>query len=163
MHAVASLKRALSQVRHLSEELLASFKTPQDWTHQVVPGGNHALWFAGHMAVVDNRFIAAIDPHKVRAMPELDKAFAKGSKPTNRPEDYPPAEEVLAAMRERRTVLMELLKAQSDDDLSGPTQPGSPDFLPDVASVFEIVTWHEAMHAGQVTVIRRALGHPPVH
>jgi uncharacterized damage-inducible protein DinB len=163
MNAKRSLKRSLKQVRGLSEELLATFRSAEDWTYQVFPGANHALWFAGHMAVVDNRFIAVLDSALVREMPIYDRAFGKGSKPTNRPEDYPPPEEVLETMRERRAVLLELLAAQSDQDLANATRPGSPDFLPDVASVFEVVIWHEGLHAGQTSVVRRALGHPPVH
>jgi uncharacterized damage-inducible protein DinB len=163
MNAKASLKRALLQVRSLSEELLASFKSAEDWTYQVFPGANHALWFAGHMAVVDNHFIAAVDPGRAREIPVYERAFGKGSKPTNRSEDYPPPEEVLETMRQRRSVFLELLAAQSDEDLSRPTRPGSPGFLPDVASVFELAAWHEGLHAGQMSVARRALGHPPVH
>jgi uncharacterized damage-inducible protein DinB len=158
-----SLKRSLAVARSVSEELLAAFKTPQDWTHQASPGANHALWFAGHMAVVDNHFIAAIDPAKVRPLPGYQEKFGAGSKPTNRPEDYPSPEEVLETMRERRKALFDLLRAQSDDALSRATQPGSPDFLPDVASVFEIAAWHEGLHAGQVSVARRSLGHAPLH
>jgi hypothetical protein len=66
-------------------------------------------------------------------------------------------------MRERRAALLDLLRAQSDDDLSRPTQPGSPAFLPDVASVFELAAWHEGLHAGQMSVARRVLGHAPLH
>ncbi len=163
MNAKASLKRALLQVRGLSEELLASFKSAEDWTYQVFPGANHALWFAGHMAVVDNHFIAAVDPDKAREIPVYDRAFGRGSKPTNRPGDYPPPEEVIETMRQRRSVFLELLAAQSDQDLSRPTRPGSPAFLPDIASVFELAAWHEGLHAGQMSVARRALGHPPLH
>lgn len=163
MNAKASLKRALKQVRGVSEELLATFDSGTDWTYQVFPGANHALWFAGHMAVVDNHFIAAIDPSRARPLPEFDRAFGKGSRPTNRPEDYPPVDDVLAAMRERRRAFLDLLAGLSDEQLSGPPQPGSPEFMRDVASVFELAVWHEGLHAGQVSVARRALGHGPVH
>ena len=32
----------------------------------------------------------------------------------------------------------------------------------EVGSIFEMAVWHEALHAGQVTVARRALGVPPL-
>ena len=48
------LKRQLLQARQLSEKLLADFKTPAQWVYQVHENCNHALWFAGHMAHVDN-------------------------------------------------------------------------------------------------------------
>jgi uncharacterized damage-inducible protein DinB len=163
MNLKESLKRSLVQVRSVSDELLASFKTPADWTYQVFPSANHALWFAGHVGVVDDHFIAVVDPAKARPIPLHERLFGRGSKPTNRPEDYPPAEEVLGYLRERRRVFLDLLAAQSDESLSRATPPGTPDFLPDVASVFALAAWHEGLHAGQMSIARRALGHPPVH
>jgi uncharacterized damage-inducible protein DinB len=163
MHRKDGLKRALQQVRSVSEELLAAFKSPEEWTHQVFAGANHALWFAGHVGVVDDHFIAVVDPKKARKIPLYERAFGRGSQPTNRPEDYPPPDEVLAYMRERRKAFLELLADQSDDSLSRSTPPGTPGFLPDVASVFELAAWHEGLHAGQMSVARRALGHPPLH
>ena len=49
----------------------------------------------------------------------------------------------------------------SEDDLNRPCPPGGPGVLTDVASVFELSSWHEGMHSGQLTMLRRALGHPP--
>ena len=163
MHRKDGLKRALQQVRSVSDELLAAFKSPEDWTHQVFAGANHALWFAGHVGVVDDFLIAVVDPTKARKMPLFEGAFGRGSQPTNRPEDYPLADEVLAYMRERRKVFLELLADQSDDSLSRSTPESTPGFLPDVASVFELASWHEGLHAGQMSVARRSLGHPPLH
>src|SRR5438132_453666 len=51
------LTRQLKQSREFCEKLFEAFKTPEDWTHQIAPGTNHALWFAGHMATADNFFI----------------------------------------------------------------------------------------------------------
>ena len=70
-------------------------------------------------------------------------------------------EEVLAYMRERRAVLLELLADLSDEDLAKPTPEGAPEFLPDIGSVFETAVWHEGLHSGQLSVARRALGFPP--
>ena len=65
-------------------------------------------------------------------------------------------------MRERRDVLLELLRGRSDAELTGPPATGASDFLPDLGSIFEMATWHETLHLGQVTVVRRALGHRPL-
>jgi hypothetical protein len=65
-------------------------------------------------------------------------------------------------MRERRQALLSVLDGLSEEDLSKPTPPGSPEFLPDVASVFETAIWHEGLHSGQVSVVRKALGMPPL-
>jgi hypothetical protein len=65
-------------------------------------------------------------------------------------------------MRERRRALLDVLDGLSDEDLARKTPVGAPEFLPDVASVFELAIWHEGQHSGQVSVARRALGHKPL-
>ena len=156
------LQRNLTNMRQNSERLLADFKTPQQWTFQVHPACNHALWFAGHMAASDNFFLSLVAPDKARQLPDFQVKFGMGSQPTNDPAAYPEPESVLAAMRERRQTLMEVLDRFSDDDLGKKTPSGTPEFLPDVGSVFEMAVWHEGQHSGQLTVARRALGYAPL-
>lgn len=156
------LRRQLTSVRADSERLLADFRTPEDWTYQVHPACNHALWFAGHMTTIDNFFLSLVAPERVRPLPDFQAKFGMGSQPTNDPATYPKPEEVVAVMRERRAALLDVLDQMSEGDLSNKTPEGAPDFLPDVASVFELAVWHEGQHAGQLTVARRGLGHPPL-
>lgn len=158
----ACLKRQLQQARQYTEALLADFKTPEQWLHQVHPQANHALWFAGHMAMSDNFFISCLAPDKVKKFDSFDGLFGMGSHPTSDAAKYPPVEEVLAAMRERRTTLLGLLDQLDDDDLPKPPASGASDFTPTVGSVFEVAVWHESLHSGQISVARRALGHKPV-
>lgn len=154
--------RQLAQVRDMSEKLLESFQTPEDWTHQLAPDTNHALWFAGHMGACDNWLISMIDPDRAKPMDDWNAMFGTGSQPKPDADDYPPPAEVLDFMRERRGVLIELLKNCSDEDLAKPAPKDITDWCPDFGSIFEGTTWHEALHAGQVTLIRRALGHEPL-
>jgi uncharacterized damage-inducible protein DinB len=156
------LLRQLKNTREMSERLLSDFKTPQDWTYQVHPSCNHALWFAGHMATSDNFFLSLISPEKKKEMPEFQTKFGMGSQPTNEPAMYPQPESVLATMRERRQALLSTLEGMTDDELAKKTPDGAPDFLPDVGSVFEVAIWHEGRHSGQLSVARRALGHKPL-
>jgi hypothetical protein len=156
------LERQLHSTRQMSEKLLADFKTPQDWVHQVHPGCNHALWFAGHMANTDNFLLSLVAPARSVSLEGFNARFGMGSQPTNQPAEYPPAEAVLASMRERRSELLGVLSGLSDEDLAQKTPNGAPEFLPDIASVFEMAIWHEGLHAGQLTVVRRALGHKPL-
>ena len=156
------LQRQLERVRQNSERLLADFRSPEQWTFQVHPNCNHALWFAGHMATSDNFFLSLVAPEKSQKLPEFQAKFGMGSQPTSQVNEYPPLESVLATMRERRQTLLAVLDRLSDEDLAKKTPAGAPDFLPDVASVFELAIWHEGQHSGQVSVARRALGHKPL-
>lgn len=156
------LQRQLLSTRQMSEKLLADFKTPTEWVHQVHPGCNHALWFVGHMANTDNFLLSLVAPDKAISLEGFAPRFGMGSQPTNQPDQYPPPEQVLTTMRERRTKLLGVLDSLTDEDLAKKTPAGAPEFLPDVASVFEMAIWHEGLHAGQLSVTRRALGHEPL-
>jgi len=156
------LMQQLINARQMSERMLADFKTPQQWTHQVQPGVNHALWFAGHMAISDNFFISLVDPSQSREMGESQRLFGVGSQPVNDPATYPPAQDVLEQMRERRRTLLSILENLSDDDLARKTPTGSPDFLADFGSVFGAAAWHEGVHTGQLSIARRAIGCEPL-
>lgn len=156
------LRQQLTRAREFSEQLLAAFKTPECWVHQVHPRANHPLWFAGHMGVVDNFMISLVAPERIAPRPEFQERFGVGSQPSARLADYPPVEEVLAYMRERRAALLEILDHLTDEDLSRPTPKGAPDFLSDFGAVFQAAAWHEGLHTGQVSVVHRALGNPPL-
>ena len=156
------LQRNLANVRQVSERLLADFRTPEQWVFQVHPNCNHALWFAGHMAQLDNFFLSLVAPQRVRQLPEYQSRFGMGSQPSGDPTAYPPPQDVLATMRERRAALLAALDSMTDEDLAKKLPPGTPDFLSDVGSVFELAVWHEGQHNGQLTVARRALGYQPL-
>ena len=156
------LQRQLVNIRQMSERMLADFRAPEEWVFQVHPNCNHALWFAGHMAHIDNFFLSLVAPDKARSMSEFNARFGMGSQPTGRPDDYPPPETVLATMRERRQALLAVLADMTDDDLARKLPSGTPGFLSDVGSVFELAIWHEGQHNGQLSVARRALGHKPL-
>jgi hypothetical protein len=157
------LKSLLEQAREMSENMLASFKTPQDWTYQVHPSANHAMWFAGHMASVDNFFVSVLAPDKAATLPPgWKEMFGMGSKPSPNPNDYPPPEEVLRLMRDRRQTFLAALDSLNESDLAKPMPKGAPEFIKDFAAIFEMAIWHEGLHSGQLSIARRALGNPPL-
>jgi hypothetical protein len=156
------LQRQLGSARQLSQRLLSDFHSPPQWTHQVCEGGNHALWFVGHMANTDNFLISLVAPERAVEKIGYGAAFGMGSRPSGNVADYPPIDEVLAAMNERRATLLDVLAGLTDDDLARPTPDGAPDFLSDFGSVFELAVWHEGLHSGQLSMVRRSLGFEPV-
>jgi len=152
------LKKQLLTAREYTRSLLTDLATPEQWTQQVHPEANHPLWFAGHMATADNFFLSTLAPDKVVKRPEFERAFGTGSRPTNNPADYPPPDEVLEVMDERRRALLDVLDHMEEPDFEKPLPKGAPDFLPDFGAVFEMAIWHEGMHSGQLSVARRAMG-----
>lgn len=162
MDLKSRIERQLRKVREVTETLLSTFQTPEHWTLQMHDQANPPLWVAGHLGTVDNFMLRLLAPDKAVANGAYQAKFGMGSRPTSNPADYPPPAEVVEFMRGRRRVLLEILAGMSDDDLSGPAPRGTPDIMPDVGSIFEMAVWHEALHAGQVTIARRSLGLPPL-
>ncbi len=161
MSMIERLQHQLQSARGFTQRILEDFKSPQDWVAQVCNQSNHALWFIGHMATTDNFFISLLRPEKAAAKDNYQELFGLGSTPSPKLEDYPPVDEVRAYMNDRRTVLLEILATLSDDDLATKTPDGTPDFLADYGQVFETAIWHEGLHSGQLTMVRRSLGHKP--
>lgn len=162
MTTLQRLILGIDNARKFSVGLLSSFKTREEWTHQLFPGANHALWFAGHMANVDNSFLKRVVPEQGVERPEYVELFGRGSKPSPNPGDYPPPEEVMAFFRERRQRLSAALSDFTENDLAKPLPHGFPPFIPDFGQFFAFLAWHEGLHAGQISMVRRALGHPPI-
>ncbi len=156
------LREQLERSRDFSERLLAAFHTPAEWLHQVHPRANHPLWFAGHMGVVDDFMLSLVAPERALARADFQERFGMGSQPSADPNDYPPVDQVLAFMRERRQALLAALDSLDESQLNHPTPKGAPSFLPDYASAFQTAAWHEGLHTGQMTVVHRALGNPPL-
>jgi len=161
MSTTQRLTHQLETARGFSLRLLRDFTEPEQWVKQLCEQSNHALWFTGHMAVSDNFFISLVAPEKSAMKESFQEMFGIGSQPSPKLEDYPPIEAVRGFMDDRRAILLETLSELSDDDLATKTPDGTPDFLSDYQSVFETAIWHEAMHSGQLSLIRRSLGHGP--
>jgi hypothetical protein len=156
------LRKRLENTRTFSMRLLEDFNTPEEWARQLHEGGNHAIWFIGHMGTTDNFMISVLSPERSESAGELGDKFGMGSQPSSKVTDYPPVDELLAYMAGRREVFMEILGEMDDAALAEKTPEGSPGFMTDYASVFETAIWHEALHCGQLSMIRRALGNPPI-
>ncbi len=162
MSTKARLQGQLTRSRGFLEKILADFKTPQEWTHQVHPKANHALWVTGHLTTVDNFFTSLVAPEKAKDLPGYNEKFGMGSQPVADATAYPATDELLRNFRERRETLMGVLDGMTDEQLAEKMPPGSPEFFTDKASAFELAAWHEGMHSGQATIARRALGKKPL-
>jgi len=155
------LYSGLKRSREIVQGTLDSFKTPEQWVHQVHEKANHALWFVGHIAVVDDFMISLVAKDKASPKAGYPEKFGMGSTPTGNAADYPPIEEVLDYWRDRREALLAVLDGLGDEDFDTRTPADAPPFLATFGAVFQLGAWHEAFHLGQVSVAARALGMPP--
>jgi hypothetical protein len=156
------IKWQLQTIRQFDEQFFPALKSPADWTHQVFPGSNHALWVVGHLAMVDNNVLGKLFPEKSIPKHGWSEKFGRQSKPSANAADYPPPDEVLAFFRDRRTSLLESIDQMSEADLEKPVPPPAPPFIQNARQMFAFLSIHEGIHMGQLSMCRRALGNPPI-
>jgi hypothetical protein len=151
---------AIAMSRRVLETLLGTLSDGQ-MLHQPTPGGNHALWVMGHLALTDDYFRVALGggDHLVEeAWPEL---FGAGSAPGPEPSIYPTVDEVKRLFDESRRILLDWFDGLETAAFGQRSPEELRDFAPRVGDVLGSLAFHEALHTGQVTVVRRSLGMEP--
>lgn len=128
---------------------------------QTCPGANHALWILGHLAMTDEYFLDNVGGRPRNKFDAWEKIFFMGSKPTPNASDYPPASEVKQVLDQNRKTLLEWFGGMSEAELVKPLEGDMGNFSPNRAALAATIAWHEGMHAGQMTAIRKCLGIAP--
>jgi len=137
-----------------------------EWFQQLGECSTHVAWQVGHLAMAEY----GLGLFRMRGRQEGDaqllpsrfrKLFAKGSYPDPNPDNHPsPAEIRQVLSRVHEQVLQELpgyTEAELDVSCDEPTAL----FETKLGALF-FCSAHEMMHAGQIGVLRRLLGKPPV-
>jgi len=130
-------------------------------TSQPVANGNHVLWNLGHLAATDDYFLGVVTG-KPSALPkEWESLFGMGSEPKSDAKAYPPLAEVKKAFNERRAALLSWARSQSEEQLASPLPDNLKSFAPTRGALLSALAFHDGVHAGQITVCRKALGLKP--
>ena len=98
MSPKSRLLNQLNSARSFSNNLLKDFESAASWTHQLHDGGNHALWFAGHMGTTDNFMLSLVRPDLCEVNDQYGALFGLGSQPSADISSYPAVESVLGCL-----------------------------------------------------------------
>jgi hypothetical protein len=157
MKAIDAIRIALKfsdmGMQHLSGMSDTPLLRPGPW------GGNHAMWIAGHLTVVEGRLQKMLrgTPNPVERWRPL---FDWGSEPVDDLAAYPPFDEVLRKFKELREQTHAFLDEVGEERLDEPTKCQPPGFggFETVGSAILIVACHACGHLGGLTVVRAAAG-----
>ena len=134
---------------------------PDDkFLHRPVPSGNHAAWILGHIAYADSMIAAQVGDIPQSAPDGFNELFGMGSTPSDDASIYPSVAELRAALEPTRESMIAWFKGMDDAQLAAPLPEGWEGFAPTHAALMGICAWHEGLHGGQLTVIRKSLGLP---
>ena len=154
--ALATLALARNSLNALLEDI------PEDkMLYSPIPGGNHALWIIGHLTAGDDFFAGMLDGQGKKLPQQYETAFGMGSKISNDPAAYPPVAEVKQHFAITHERFVQAYQAASEAALAEPLPEEMGGFVPDKLSLPMGLAFHEGLHTGQLTVIRRSLGLEP--
>ena len=158
--AINEIKTARSYTRRLLEDLAAD-----DWFRQPTEGVTHIAWQVGHLAMAEYRLalerIRGPRPEDAALIsPEFLQKFAKGSVPLASAQDYPAPEEILSVFHRVHEQSLAEAPHVAEAELDRPPEKPHPLFTRKIDSLFWCAR-HEAIHAGQIGLLRRLLGKPP--
>jgi uncharacterized damage-inducible protein DinB len=139
--------------------------TPEEWIWQPSELPTHVAWQVAHIAMAQY----ALCLMRIRGKAEADEAllseaffdrFKRGSVPAAGPENNPPLEEIQRVFDAVHQQSLAELAGRTDEDLDEPVDP-HPAFKTKLGAV-EFASQHELIHAGQIGMLRRLMGKPPL-
>lgn len=135
---------------------------PHEFEHQPLPGVNCVSWVLGHLALVDRRQLAWLGVTELPPLPDgFEGRFTQTRKAAEGQAGLGDPAAIVAQFDLHRKLLIDCLEAIPPERFAGPTPIQRPMFA-DVGEATLYMALHTAMHVGQVSVIRRSLGYPPV-
>lgn len=127
---------------------------------RVTPTANHIAWQLGHLISSEVSLVKSDLP--ALRYPDLPAGFAEqhGKKTTGSDTGFLPVSEYLTLFEKVREGTMTIVRILPEDELNRPSEGPLAPLAPTIGTLFLTLAHHTLMHAGQFTVVRRALGKP---
>ena len=149
-----------------SLKLLEAFAEPlsaEQLLHRPCAEANCAAWLLGHLVLTERSFLARVGVDEA-AMPTLPEGFGDRfarSETAPKASEFGDTSNLLPLFREHREQLAQRVRELPADVLAKPLDKPHPLF-DTVGGAIAFASTHVAMHAGQISTIRRSLGIPPL-
>lgn len=136
---------------------------PEEFQHRTCLGTNNAAWIVGHLTSVDRTQLERLGVPDLPSLPEgFKERFATTrAAATGTQADFGPPAELIRLFDLHRNLLIANVHRIPAAELAAPPQSPSP-FYTDRGESLLFLGLHTAMHLGQLTIIRRSLGRPPL-
>lgn len=139
---------------------------PADWFWMPSPAVTHIAWQVGHLAMA--QYGLCLFRQRGRQPVDMElmsgafrKRFMKGTTPEPFSDDHPQPDEIRAVLDRVFQQTMLELPGFDGPGLDEPVDPPTAAFATRYGSLL-IAGDHEMVHAGQIGLLRRLMGKPPV-
>ena len=129
--------------------------------HQPFHGANHAAWIVGHICRNDDNFLTGLEGRPSQLPASWEALFAAGSSPAVDTDHHPNRDQILTQFEARRHELLAWFREMPTERLISPVPEDWKTFGATYGILMSTLAWHEGLHAGQLTVIRKSLGIAP--
>lgn len=157
--------RKIEFARNYSQSLLADL-SDDDWFWTPENVTTHIAWQVGHLAMSEygltlfrQRGRAEIDTELMSG--KFRKLFMRGTEPQSDRTAYPTPAEILAVLDRVHQQMRIELPTFADSDLDQPLDPPHAAYATRYGALL-FAGDHEMLHSGQIGMLRRLMGKPPL-
>jgi hypothetical protein len=137
-----------------------------DWFRMPAPGVTHVAWQVGHLAIAEYRLalerVRGDRPEGTNLISQaFAKQFGKDSIPDSDPSKYPSPSDIRGVLDRVHSQTLHELPELAEPEWDAPPLKPHPLFKTKLDGLFWCAQ-HEMVHAGQIGLLRRLLGHKPM-
>ncbi len=133
---------------------------PSEYLHRPTEKANCAAWTVGHLALSDRHVLKLLGAEAPPLPEGFDQRFSR-EEGCPQAGDFGDVAAIVPVFNAHRTRLIEAVKRATPEQFEKPMEKPHPMFKT-LGEFVGFMASHTAMHAGQITIIRRSLGRPPL-
>ena len=153
---VHALRDSMLMLKRFTEDL-----KPDEYLHRPTGKANCAAWLIEHLALSDRSVLERLG---AKDLPPLPEGFQKRfSRDAGCPEaaEFGDVAQLMPVFEQHRNALIAAVQRAPLELLDKPTEKPHPMFST-LGELVNFMALHACVHAGQITIIRRSLGRPPL-
>src|SRR4051812_23510984 len=141
----AGYRMAAQVIRRMTSDL-----SPEEWTHQPLPGTNCAAWIVGHLTLTMHGTLKRLGVIDAPFPDELAAKFRVTGQPAGEQEDFGNPQELLRLFDACVERLMQTVRTVPPEVLTAPSD-GRPPFANTRGEAMLFGSLHVALHCGQLS------------
>jgi hypothetical protein len=155
-----AIKQQLTSTQHMLQQFISDLSDDDLLVH-AVPGANHIAWQLGHLIASETALGGMVPGASYPELPAGLKSQMEGkSNKTTPPGGYLKKAQYLEWFNKVRNATVANVEKLTDADLDKPTPGDWAKWAPTMGALLVLTANHTLMHAGQFSVVRRALNKP---
>ena len=163
---MSALNDAVAHSLVTSQRLINRFcedLKPEEYLHRPCSGGNNTAWILGHLILTDRLALARAGVSDLPALPaEFEKRFGR-DEAASKATEFGDVTILLPLFHRHRELLIEAVREMSPAALEKPLDKPHPLYGSQTWEAIHFASGvHTATHVGQITIIRRSMGKPPI-